>query len=129
MFLTKVYGNLYLSSAANLFIFKSLAYYSYNKRNANFVTVRFESRVLNVVLHKNDQEIFEMIENTERRKSIIRTAASAGRLFGSEKAAEITLKKKAVRALNVVKRSLEQGFLSPEEVLEELGLQISDRRK
>ncbi|TMO54440.1 hypothetical protein [Pseudoalteromonas phenolica] len=77
----------------------------------------------------NDQEIFEVIENTERRKSIIRTAASAGRLFGSEEAAEITLKKKAVRALNVVKRSLEQGFLSPEEVLEELGLKVSDKRK
>ncbi|WP_138559988.1 hypothetical protein [Pseudoalteromonas phenolica] len=65
-----------------------------------------------------------MIENTERRKSIIGTAASAGRLHGSEEAAEITLKKKAVRALNVVKRSIEQDFLSLEEVAEELGLKV-----
>ena len=68
-----------------------------------------------------------MVENTERRKSIISTAASAARLYGSEEAAERVLRKKALRALDMVVKSLEQDFLSPEEVEEKLGVMISDR--
>ncbi len=62
-----------------------------------------------------------MAENTERRKSVISTAAKAGGLYGSEKAAEITLRRKGLRALDKVAKSLIEGFLSREEIEEKLG--------
>ena len=65
-----------------------------------------------------------MLDNTERRKSIISTAAKAAGLYGSEAAAERVLRKKALRALDVVAKSVKQDFLSPSEIEEKLGLKV-----
>lgn len=67
-----------------------------------------------------------MNDNTPRQTSIISAAAKAGRLYGSEVAAERTLRRQALRALDKVDNFVKTGFLSLEEIENKLNVKFED---
>ncbi|TMO64871.1 hypothetical protein CWC06_20200 [Pseudoalteromonas ruthenica] len=65
-----------------------------------------------------------MHDSTPRQTSILSVAAKAGGLYGSEAAAERTLRRQALRALDKVEQFVNTGFLSIREIEDKLEIKL-----